>query len=384
MPTILVDGEEESVLDESEQTMRPKDVAVQQQRVSAWHPILDPEWMIYSFLILAVIMIPVGFRLEAVSNDVVEIKTVYDGVDKKDQICGIGMRYNANENCTLMFTAPRDMEPPILIHYELTNFHQNHRSYVSSRDDFQLAGRSSGQDPISAVACDPMNKLGNIALNPCGFIANTFFNDVFTLQPGIKDSNGNEVVMVEEGIAWQTDLEFRFAMPDGYKQALCDVCDASCCQENAFSCETPVISKKDGLCYAYNYPYENSTQYLYETYPNVISPLEHVTNEHFVVWMRVATRPQFRKLYGYIEQTIPAGTQFSFDINLNYVVESFEGTKAIIISTNTITGGKSTLIGQTFYYMGFFCLFCGVMFATKHWFRPRKLADRKYLHYKEE
>lgn len=60
MPTILVDGEEESVLEESEQTMRPKDVAVQQQRVFAWHPILDPEWMIYCFLALAVIMIPVG------------------------------------------------------------------------------------------------------------------------------------------------------------------------------------------------------------------------------------------------------------------------------------------------------------------------------------
>lgn len=60
MPTIVVDGEEESILDESEQTMKPKDVAVQQQRVQAWHPILDPEWMIYSFLILAVIMIPVG------------------------------------------------------------------------------------------------------------------------------------------------------------------------------------------------------------------------------------------------------------------------------------------------------------------------------------
>ena len=60
MTTIMVDGEEESVLDPSEQTQRPADVAVQQQRVEAWHPILDPEWMIYTFLILAVIMIPVG------------------------------------------------------------------------------------------------------------------------------------------------------------------------------------------------------------------------------------------------------------------------------------------------------------------------------------
>ena len=52
--------EDESVLDLADQTLRPKDVALQQQRVEAWHPILDPEWIIYSFLILAVILIPVG------------------------------------------------------------------------------------------------------------------------------------------------------------------------------------------------------------------------------------------------------------------------------------------------------------------------------------
>jgi hypothetical protein len=52
--------EDESVLDLADQTMRPPDCALQQQRVEAWHPILDPEWMIYSFLILAVILIPVG------------------------------------------------------------------------------------------------------------------------------------------------------------------------------------------------------------------------------------------------------------------------------------------------------------------------------------
>ncbi len=66
MPTIVVDGEEESVLEEDEQTMRPKDVAVQQQRVYAWHPIMDPEWVIYSFLILSAIMIPVGTFVVAV------------------------------------------------------------------------------------------------------------------------------------------------------------------------------------------------------------------------------------------------------------------------------------------------------------------------------
>jgi hypothetical protein len=50
----------ESTADLADELMRPKDVAVQQQRVLAWHPILDPNWVIYSFLILAVVMIPLG------------------------------------------------------------------------------------------------------------------------------------------------------------------------------------------------------------------------------------------------------------------------------------------------------------------------------------
>jgi hypothetical protein len=52
--------DDDTVLDVSEQVNRPGDIAVQQQRIPAWHPILDPEWMIYSYLILAVIMIPLG------------------------------------------------------------------------------------------------------------------------------------------------------------------------------------------------------------------------------------------------------------------------------------------------------------------------------------
>jgi hypothetical protein len=275
------------------------------------------------------------------------------------------------------------MHPPVLMYYELTNFYQNHRGYATSRDDFQLAGKVGNQDSVQAENCKPLNQLGNMTINPCGLIANTFFNDKFEMATG-KDENDDDLIIIEEGIAWKSDLEYRFKMPVGYDQEECDVCDASCCTDKEFSCSTPVLSKKDGRCYAYHYPEDESTQYLHETYPSVISPLEHVTNEHFAVWMRVATLPTFRKLYGYFEQTIPAGTEFSIDINLNYVVESFGGTKAILISTNNIVGGKNPYLGPTFYWIGFFCLGCGIVFATKHWFRPRKVADRKYLHYKED
>ena len=50
------------------------------------------------------------------------------------------------------------------------------------------------------------------------------------------------------------------------------------------------------------------TQYLYETYPDVVSPIEGVLNEHFIVWMRTAGLPRFRKLYGKIEEQIEPQT----------------------------------------------------------------------------
>lgn len=62
--------------------------------------------------------------------------------------------------------------------------------------------------------------------------------------------------------------------------------------------------------------------------PNGPDPTRQgVTNEHFIVWMRTAGLPTFRKLYGRIDQDIPAGTALSFVINPGFEVVSFGGKK---------------------------------------------------------
>lgn len=337
-----------------------------------------------------------GFYIDKVLGQVVEFHSIYDAIDKSTidptQLadCTIGLEYNANKTCILEFEAPEDMEPPIMIYYELNNFHQNHRFYSRSRDEFQLAGRVTDRDPTYEAMCEPLVKLGSKTLNPCGVTANSFFNDKIDLISGIDDQ-GNDLYMNEQGIAWQSDLEYKFKMPDGFRMTECPMEDCStdgnatnCCDDLEFSCDAPVISKEDGLCYAFDYPEANTTQYLYQTYPDIISPLEHVTNEHFVVWMRIATRPRFRKLYGWIDQKIPKGQTFSFQISANFVVESFKGHKALIITTTSLFGGKNQMLGLTFYCLGFIFLFFGVFIAIKHWFKPRTIASRKYLYYKEE
>lgn len=52
--------DDESVLELSEQTNRPADVALAQQRIPAWHPILDPLWVIIALFYLGCILVPVG------------------------------------------------------------------------------------------------------------------------------------------------------------------------------------------------------------------------------------------------------------------------------------------------------------------------------------
>jgi LEM3 (ligand-effect modulator 3) family / CDC50 family len=274
------------------------------------------------------------------------------------------------------------MSPPILIHYELTNFHQNHRGYYRSKDAYQLLGRVGNQDPISAEDCEPLNRLGNITLNPCGLIANTMFNDDFELVSG-NDVNGARLQMIETGIAWQSDIEYTFAQPNGFDFSECEACDDSCCREGD-SCTVPYLDRKTEKCYRYFYPQDNTTQYLYETYPNVISPIEGVMNEHFIVWMRVAAQPDFRKLYGWIDQPIVENETLTFRISSNYVVTRFRGSKTLIVSTTSIFGGRNPYFAPVFIWVGIFCFVAGTFFTLKHTLRPRKLADPSYLHYKED
>lgn len=54
-----------------------------------------------------------------------------------------------------------------------------------------------------------------------------------------------------------------------------------------------------------------------------------VTNEHFIVWMRTAALPQFRKLYGKIDTDIPAGTTLTFNVDAYFEVTSFGGKKSL-------------------------------------------------------
>lgn len=67
------------------------------------------------------------------------------------------------------------MKAPVYLYYELANFYQNHRRYVKSRSDKQLAG-TFYTESSQLSDCDPLRTLNGKLLNPCGLIANSVFN----------------------------------------------------------------------------------------------------------------------------------------------------------------------------------------------------------------
>lgn len=98
----------------------------------------------------------------------------------------------------------------------------------------------------------------------------------------------------------------------------------------------------------------------YETYPQI--PKEKsdditrsnyygggVMDEHFIVWMRLAGVPRFRKLYGRLEgKTFKKGDTLIFHIQSNFEVSSFKGRKGIVIATDNFIGGKNVGMCVTF------------------------------------
>jgi len=298
------------------QTKRPANTAFKQQRLKAWQPILTPKPVILSFLIIGIVFIPIGIGIVISSNEVIEVDVRYDNT------CAVG------SFCNITLDVPADMKAPVYLYYRLENYYQNHRRYVKSRNDNQLRGADIPTDYSDLSDCDPYISLGDstdasLFYFPCGLIAKSVFNDTFSLW-----SDGSPIPLRKTGIAWESDRDKKFKNPpDG----------------------TPGI--------------------------RVTADLE---DEDFIVWMRTAGLPDFKKLYRIIDQDIPKG-QYTVLVKSYYPVESFSGKKHVVLSTTTWIGGKNSFLGYAYIVVGAICFAQGIIFGIKHKLAPRKLGDTKYL-----
>lgn len=156
------------------------------------------------------------------------------------------------------------------MYYGLTNYYQNHRRYVKSRDDDQLLGRLEN-DP--STDCAPFDKDSNgNPIAPCGAIANSLFSDKLELFA----PDGNLVKTIRTGIAWPSDRNIKFKNPPGdLQEAL---------KKGGYV--KPINWKKELWQLDEQNPENNGFQ-----------------NEDLIVWMRTAALPSFRKLYRKIDHS---------------------------------------------------------------------------------
>lgn len=327
---------------------KPDNTAFKQQRLPAWQPILTAGTVLPAFFVIGVIFIPIGIGLYVTSNNIKEFEIDYTGIDMSSPCFNCSQNFSWNSTrpckCSLPFSLDQPFESNVFMYYGLSNFYQNHRRYVKSRDDSQLNGDTFSLTHPSKE-CEPYRTgSDNKPIAPCGAIANSMFND--TLELYYVDPNGTrtQIELAKKGIAWWTDKHVKFRNPGSSNSNL----------TASFKGTTKPVN--------WNKPvYELDSE----------AENNGFINEDFIVWMRTAALPTFRKLYRIIQRknsmtpTLPRGN-YTLEVTYNYPVRSFEGRKRVILSTISWMGGKNPFLGIAYITVGSVCFFLGVVLLIIH------------------
>lgn len=98
-----------------------------------------------------------------------------------------------------------------------------------------------------------------------------------------------------------------------------------------------------------------------------------MTDEHFIVWMRTAGLPTFRKLYGRVEN-LKAGYYY-LKVNNQFNVKPFDGKKSFVLSTTNMLGGKNYFLAFCYIGLGTLCLIFALIFAFAYMKRRGQNAE---------
>ena len=280
-----------------------------QQKFPGWRPLPTISCITIIFISAGVFFIIFGIFILIFTGQIKEFKFRYD------LFCAEKRRHN--EKCEMSLSIPETMKKPIFIYYQINDLRQNHRFYMDNKSNKQLKGEEvSKEDLEKSNECDgalynkdfdfldPDKYPEDDVAFPCGLIAKSFFRDNFTLW----QMSGKEINVTTEEIANKKDRD-----------------------------DLSNVGLKD-------------SQWL------------DVTDEHFIIWKRIAPFENPRKLWGKIEgDDISSGSSVIVTIDdKNY--HSFE--KYIILSTRNVFGGKSSFLGILYIVFGAVCLISAVIFIN--------------------
>lgn len=358
---------------------KPANTAFKQQRLKAWQPILTPRTVLPAFFLVAIIFAPIGAVLyyfaEKVNEFTIDYTQCYNApAGTQQQIPSSKYSYqlhdkntsnfqpptwsfdSATRTCNLYFSVPSRLESSVFMYYKLTNYYQNHRRYVKSSDTNQLKGDAVSYGTISGGTCKPVDVDPNTRkiIYPCGLIANSVFNDTFgdpvLLNVAGSNTANQTYVMSEKNIIWPGER-------DKYSKT----------KYNADQIVPPPYWQGATGKYGYGSGYSEN---------NIFDPSE---DEHFMVWMRIAGLPTFRKLYKRNDNDAMEPGRYLLQVVDNYPVAMFDGTKSVVFSTSSWVGGRNPFLGLSFIAVAALAVLLGLVFTARHLIKPRKLGDMSYL-----
>ena len=325
---------------------------------------------------MGIVALPVGISILIQSNALYEKAIKYGGSGNSDIDCSSGA-------CTATFSITKDIDNDLYLYYELTNYYQNNIKYVSSIPWEQLTGDiTQTESDLEPICTEAATMDGTNLLNPCGLVAKSFFTDTYSMDTSASKVNGatpSTVTLDESNLVWTSDE--LFVQPDGFKFEKVDSCAIGCQASGMEAGCGCYMDPSTSNIYLYSYPNTNTTTYLYEMYPDQISPIEGVTDEHFKVWMNVAALPDFRKPYASIPGPFKNGDTVAIDIVSVYDT-NWDGTKSLVLTEKYSLGLPNSGVGITYIVSSCFCLAVAISFLVKEKLFPRALGSPTALNWK--
>jgi len=353
----------------------------QQQQLSAWQPVLTPVSVIAMLLIIFVIFLPIGILLEDCSNRVIEQRVRYDNVGECDDVTSSLNAAALPKFCSVQFEIEYDMETPIYFYYELKKFYQNHRRYSSSKSDLQLQGDSSADTDN----CEPLKEdEDGKTLVPCGMFAGSFFEDRFTMEYQLPEETGFTPLC-----AYASEDDPCYMNEDGDSEdwSWNDLNDVNETKWEAFYDDTKWV--KDGIAWDTDVEDKFASDYVLRSDESNIGPRQNQTglnmpnlgDEDFIVWMRAAALPNFRKLHRVIPElalqqtTLEAGSLVTVKIASWFPTKEFGGEKWIVLAKTEWCGGANHALAWTYIVVASVAIGLTVSFAILLLFGTRKMAN---------
>ncbi|XP_029434400.1 cell cycle control protein 50C-like [Rhinatrema bivittatum] len=332
----------------------PDNSAFKQQRVPAWTPTLSAWPVLLSFFGVGSFCLAVGIGLIVSTTSVREIKIRYsDACSNCSKLRENSSNSEKQCTCIVHFSLRESIQGDVFMYYGLSGFYQNHRRYVISRYDAQLLGRNITNDQAVESKCAPFSRNSDgSTVAPCGAIANSMFNDTIQLSYHPNAFTPILVPLLRTGISWWSDKNVKFRNPkpeDNLSQAFAGTVKPPYWQKPVYSLDTAD---------------EQNNGYV---------------NDDFVVWMRVAAFPTFRKLYRRLSRTgdfsegLPQGN-YSLNISYNFPVSKFRGEKQVILSTVTWCGGSNLFLGIAYTVSGAGIILAACVMLAIHLKRRKKFT----------